>query len=142
LSLPEKVTKVAERPRRFVLRSRPGQSSSHGLGPRSEADAAAERRAIDRSNSLGARIDAAMSDLTLLEWADEDAFGPARQQALVSRFSDVGTLVVGTRLGVIRRIRDRTSASKSSKRSIPRATRAFSEKLIICFSMPVTRSSR
>jgi hypothetical protein len=30
-------------------------------GPPSEADAAAERRSIDRSNSLSARIDAAMT---------------------------------------------------------------------------------
>jgi hypothetical protein len=34
-----------------------------------------------------ARIDAAMSDLTLLEWADEDAFGPACQQAFKMGFA-------------------------------------------------------
>jgi hypothetical protein len=34
-----------------------------------------------------ARIDAAMSDLTLLEWADEDAFGPPCQQAFKMGFA-------------------------------------------------------
>ena len=41
-------------------RARPS-CAPRALGPRSEADAAAERRAIDRSNSLSGRIDAAMS---------------------------------------------------------------------------------